>query len=45
LLITCVKSKAQISSLIEGLSPEARFSALETAIALNRVEILEALLG
>ncbi len=41
----CLKQKAQVTSLIERLAPETYYSALETAIKLNRVDILETLLS
>lgn len=45
LFIKCVKSRAYITSLIEHMAPELRYSALEKAISMNRVEILEVLLS
>jgi hypothetical protein len=40
-----LKSRAQVSSLIERISPEVKHTALETAIRLNRVEMVAAMLG
>jgi len=45
LFIKCVKSRAHISSLLERQGPDYQFSALELAISLNRVEILDILLS
>lgn len=45
LFMVCLKKRAQISSLIERIAPETTYSALETAIKLNRVDILETLLS
>lgn len=41
----CLKKRAQVSSLFERLAPETTYSAIETAIKLNRVDILETLLS
>ena len=43
--MVCLKKRAQVSSLIERIAPETTYSALETAIKLNRVDILETLLS
>ena len=43
--MTCLKSKAHISSLIEQVSPESHLTCLELSIRLNRLEILETLLN
>lgn len=40
LFMTCVKSKALVSSLIEQIAPESLYSSVEVAIHLNRVDIL-----
>lgn len=41
----CLQSRAYITSVIEQLAPELRFTSLEMAIANNRLEILEILLN
>ena len=41
----CLKQRAQITSLIERLAPESCYSALETAINLNRADIVETMLS
>ena len=43
--MVCLKKRAQVSSLIERIAPETTYSALETAIKLNRADILETLLS
>ncbi|CDW79015.1 nad(+) adp-ribosyltransferase-3 [Stylonychia lemnae] len=44
LFIKCQKSRAHVSSLIEQMGPELRYSALDRAVQLNRLDILEILL-
>lgn len=45
LFLTCVKHKAQVTSLIEKIAPETPLNALEEAIRLNRVEIVRTFLA
>lgn len=45
LFMICLKQRAQVSSLFERLAPETLYSTVETAIKLNRADILETLLS
>ena len=41
----CIVARASVTSLLEHMSPEMRFSAIERAVQLNRHALLELLLA